>query len=99
MATRDWPSRLAERGEAHRARGLCRQRRTVATQALHLDFAGNDYLGLAGDPRIAEAMARAARRHGAGGRASHLVSGDRKSTRLNSSHVRISYAVFCLKKK
>src|SRR3989442_10834762 len=29
------------------------------------------------------------------------VSGakDRKSTRLNSSHVRISYAVFCLKKK
>src|SRR5690554_6437196 len=27
----------------------------------------------------------------------HLV--DRKSTRLNSSHVRISYAVFCLKKK
>src|SRR3989442_9374991 len=28
-----------------------------------------------------------------------LVRGDRKSTRLNSSHVRISYAVFCLKKK
>src|SRR5690554_5664932 len=29
-----------------------------------------------------------------------LKSGkDRKSTRLNSSHVRISYAVFCLKKK
>src|SRR5690606_41556122 len=25
--------------------------------------------------------------------------GDRKSTRLNSSHVKISYAVFCLKKK
>src|SRR3989442_9084018 len=30
------------------------------------------------------------------GRHSHV---DRKSTRLNSSHVRISYAVFCLKKK
>src|SRR5215813_14812193 len=28
-----------------------------------------------------------------------LGEGDRKSTRLNSSHVRISYAVFCLKKK
>src|SRR5690554_2126012 len=28
-----------------------------------------------------------------------LLSRDRKSTRLNSSHVRISYAVFCLKKK
>src|SRR5699024_11649283 len=28
-----------------------------------------------------------------------LPEGDRKSTRLNSSHVSISYAVFCLKKK
>src|SRR5690606_42161765 len=28
-----------------------------------------------------------------------LNAGDRKSTRLNSSHVKISYAVFCLKKK
>src|SRR3712207_7524214 len=27
------------------------------------------------------------------------VQGDRKSTRLNSSHANISYAVFCLKKK
>src|SRR5690625_6223892 len=27
------------------------------------------------------------------------ANGDRKSTRLNSSHVAISYAVFCLKKK
>src|SRR5437667_6078243 len=27
-----------------------------------------------------------------------LFSGDRKSTRLNSSHITISYAVFCLKK-
>src|SRR5688572_32704620 len=27
------------------------------------------------------------------------VPGDRKSTRLNSSHSQISYAVFCLKKK
>src|SRR3712207_8237048 len=28
-----------------------------------------------------------------------LVTRDRKSTRLNSSHANISYAVFCLKKK
>src|SRR5256885_12013547 len=28
-----------------------------------------------------------------------LISQDRKSTRLNSSHLVISYAVFCLKKK
>src|SRR5690606_37754451 len=37
-------------------------------------------------------------------RTTHLTGlftdlGDRKSTRLNSSHVKISYAVFCLKKK
>src|SRR5436309_11269450 len=29
----------------------------------------------------------------------HPAVEDRKSTRLNSSHVKISYAVFCLKKK
>src|SRR2546428_5791446 len=36
-----------------------------------------------------------------GRRAHHLALafGDRKSTRLNSSHDQISYAVFCLKKK
>src|SRR5438874_8240208 len=31
--------------------------------------------------------------------AAHPIRRDRKSTRLNSSHVEISYAVFCLKKK
>src|SRR5690349_22883566 len=47
-----------------------------------------------------------ARRHGraaAAGRGRRMGvrvrSRDRKSTRLNSSHVEISYAVFCLKKK
>src|SRR5690606_10033241 len=34
-----------------------------------------------------------------GGLAAPSPSKDRKSTRLNSSHVKISYAVFCLKKK
>src|SRR5690606_40713671 len=33
------------------------------------------------------------------GRGQGRRGGDRKSTRLNSSHVKISYAVFCLKKK
>src|SRR2546430_13394281 len=32
-------------------------------------------------------------------RATPVTSADRKSTRLNSSHSQISYAVFCLKKK
>src|SRR2546429_3010377 len=31
--------------------------------------------------------------------ATRVIRGDRKSTRLNSSHGYISYAVFCLKKK
>src|SRR3712207_7766698 len=38
-------------------------------------------------------------RHGAGGHRLALALQDRKSTRLNSSHANISYAVFCLKKK
>src|SRR6266700_2403074 len=36
---------------------------------------------------------------GAGAPSPRAASTDRKSTRLNSSHVKISYAVFCLKKK
>src|SRR5947199_10311013 len=43
--------------------------------------------------RVVRAVAR-------GGDAVHCFCGqDRKSTRLNSSHLGISYAVFCLKKK
>src|SRR3712207_6862810 len=41
-----------------------------------------------GDDRVDHAIERAAQ-----------VGGDRKSTRLNSRHANISYAVFCLKKK
>src|SRR3989442_7683431 len=57
--------------------------------------------------RSPPARGRARRWHGAarvhGARPSRRPvsrsgGGDRKSTRLNSSHVRISYAVFCLKK-
>src|SRR5260221_10350865 len=39
------------------------------------------------------------RRHPEKSPNSHLPRRDRKSTRLNSSHTVISYAVFCLKKK
>src|SRR3712207_7749196 len=38
-------------------------------------------------------------RAGGRGTAAVRVTTDRKSTRLNSSHANISYAVFCLKKK
>src|SRR5690625_6721499 len=47
----------------------------------------------------AAARTSAAMFHGHGGRAGAVEVEDRKSTRLNSSHVAISYAVFCLKKK
>src|SRR5258707_3006253 len=47
------------------------------------------------DPRGAAAVPRPWPRAGSGAAA----LSDRKSTRLNSSHANISYAVFCLKKK
>src|SRR5207253_10765316 len=49
--------------------------------------------GVAGDRILQDAPGRGSAAHRAG---SHP---DRKSTRLNSSHVATSYAVFCLKKK
>src|SRR5688572_32746297 len=63
----------------------------IYTLSLH------DALPISGAARGAT---RAVRRGdpGPGGQAS-LRCGDRKSTRLNSSHSQISYAVFCLKKK
>src|SRR5690554_7766556 len=49
--------------------------------------------------RSASARPRRCHRRQLSTMSSASMSGDRKSTRLNSSHVRISYAVFCLKKK
>src|SRR2546429_6053674 len=52
--------------------------------------------------RTAEQLPRlphAPTRRDAGGGGPHRTEQDRKSTRLNSSHGYISYAVFCLKKK
>src|SRR2546422_6098861 len=49
------------------------------------------------DRRLPAAVARAGER--SGGLAVRELGLDRKSTRLNSSHGYISYAVFCLKKK
>src|SRR2546430_11405187 len=50
------------------------------------------------DAALVEEHERAAAGHDRGQRLEHLGI-DRKSTRLNSSHSQISYAVFCLKKK
>src|SRR2546430_8555277 len=58
--------------------------------------------GAPGKPAIAGRPARRVPHRGRGPTARlprETPGGDRKSTRLNSSHSQISYAVFCLKKK
>src|SRR5699024_11267369 len=80
--------RLARTGENrlrdHRPRGI------AVPGVPHLNANHNDVGRLQGGSRFR--MCRLARFH-------PLPDLDRKSTRLNSSHVSISYAVFCLKKK
>src|SRR3712207_7872856 len=54
----------------------------------YFDFNATDTLNSLFDPTVErETLERA------------VIGADRKSTRLNSSHANISYAVFCLKKK
>src|SRR3712207_7677713 len=53
---------------------------------------GEQAVGLRGLLRAQEAADHSSRPR-------RMASADRKSTRLNSSHANISYAVFCLKKK
>lgn len=77
----------AEGLAALEAAGLRRRRRVVEPGSRParlrvdrrelVDFSSNDYLGLARDPRLAEAMAESARRDGTGSGASHLVTGHR----------------------
>jgi 8-amino-7-oxononanoate synthase len=83
----DWiDEALAQR----RAAGLVRVRRAVLAQAggrvrlagrWLVNFASNDYLALATDPRLARAAARAARRYGTGATASPLIVGWSKPMR------------------
>src|SRR3712207_8218608 len=81
---------------------------TTLFRSLGVDQALDDDLGIGRDLEIDRFGTRDA--HGLAGQSSghrHLVlvdgeflrARDRKSTRLNSSHANISYAVFCLKKK
>lgn len=64
---------LLEKADERTDRGL--RRRTRAFRAPFVDLASNDYLGLSRDPRVVAAAVQALRRHGAGARASRLVTG------------------------
>jgi 8-amino-7-oxononanoate synthase len=66
---------LRARTDAREAAGL--RRRLVARRpgSAMLDLASNDYLGLSGDPRLADAAASAARAWGTGSTGSRLVTG------------------------
>lgn len=77
-------TRLTTELEEIAAAGLSRRRRVLESRCGRiatvdgremLNFASNDYLGLAGNPEIAQAMADGALQWGAGSGASHLVSG------------------------
>ena len=69
-------TRLADAAAAREQAGLTRRLvpRPASAGGL-LDLAGNDYLGLSGDPRVSAAAASAAMQWGAGARASRLVTG------------------------
>src|SRR2546430_10140824 len=66
---------------------------TATTEIYTLSL--HDALPISKDP-LAQPLSRGMSRIDGGDR---VHCGDRKSTRLNSSHSQISYAVFCLKKK
>jgi 8-amino-7-oxononanoate synthase len=69
-----FPAWLAAQAAARADRGLARQLVHSDSERL-LDLAGNDYLGLARDPRVVAGAVAAARTYGAGAGASRLVSG------------------------
>src|SRR5690349_24761245 len=66
---------------------------TATTEIYTLSL--HDALPISRKPRLCASSSS----RGADGSHNHCHLSDRKSTRLNSSHVEISYAVFCLKKK
>jgi 8-amino-7-oxononanoate synthase len=66
---------LRPKAEALESRGLTRRLRPRVAGEPVVDLAGNDYLGLATDPRVVEAAVAAVRTWGTGATASRLVTG------------------------
>ena len=75
FTTFDPLARLRAAAAAREAAGLRRRLSPRSPEDAALDLASNDYLGLAGDPRLAEAAAAAARTWGTGATGSRLVTG------------------------
>jgi 8-amino-7-oxononanoate synthase len=76
----DLQAALTERRDLHRYRSRLTQRAHCGREALidgvrYLNFASNDYLGLANHPAVIDAFKRGADAFGVGSGASHLVSG------------------------
>ena len=80
----DW---IDARAEERRQAGLTRQLRPRRADSTVLDLAGNDYLGLSRDKRVAGAAAAAALRWGVGSTGSRLVTG---TTEL---HIELEHAL------
>lgn len=74
MNDHSFPAWLAAQAADRAGRGLTR-RLVPADREPLLDLAGNDYLGLARDPRVVAGAVAAAQEYGAGAGASRLVSG------------------------
>src|SRR4051812_47716557 len=72
MSLHEW---LAQQRRDRAENGLTRRLRPRDPASTLIDLAGNDYLGLATDPRVAAAAAEAAHEWGAGAGASRLVTG------------------------
>ena len=70
-----FPAWLAAQAAEREERGLTRRLADSDRGEPLLDLAGNDYLGLARDPRVVAGAAAAAQAYGAGACASRLVSG------------------------
>src|SRR2546422_8452531 len=80
--------------EFARRRAVIEQLRPIA-QRLDLSLPALALAWVLGQPGVSVVLAGARTRE----QVDQQLTGDRKSTRLNSSHGYISYAVFCLKKK
>src|SRR2546430_4171970 len=70
---------------------------TATTEIYTLSL--HDALPICGEERQSRGRARTGALGACGSERAQIAAADRKSTRLNSSHSQISYAVFCLKKK